>query len=135
MSIKPILNFEKNFDQRLDGQPNMFVLSSYQEQAFISTAKGNLLLVDLIGKTKVVELEEAFKISQVKACINCHGKFFIFANKMEKIKGLFLLELDEKDFDEGKFNHPDSLAKTDRFLIKWQSMLDVADVDLFCIEE
>lgn len=92
------------------------------------------MLIDIIDKVRFVELEDVFKISHVKACLNCHGKFFIFANKREKIKGIFLLQLDEDDLELG-LDIQENLAENDRYLIKWSAMLDVSDVNIFCIEE
>lgn len=60
-------------------------------------------MIDMIKKdeekAKCMDLEHIFKISQVKACINAHGKFYILANKRQKTKGLFLLALDENELD------------------------------------
>ena len=81
---------------------------------------------------KCIDLEHIFKISQVKACLNAHGKFYIVANKRHKTKGLYLLDLDENDLD---LEEQENFSENDKYLIKWSTQLDLGDVDIFCIDD
>jgi hypothetical protein len=38
-----------------------------------------------------MEVDEVFGITDVKACVNLFGKFFILANKRVKNKGVYLV--------------------------------------------
>ena len=89
-------------------------------------------MIDLIEKQKFVELEDVFKISQIRACMNAFGKFYIVANKRQKDKGIFLLALDENDLD---LKDQENFSENDQYLIKWSTNLDIGDVDIFCVQD
>ena len=65
-----------------------------------------------------MDLEHIFKISLVKACLNANGNFYILANKRQKIKGIYLLSLDENDLD---LEEQENFSEYDKYLIKWST--------------
>ena len=89
VSGSPQINFKDHFgalwnqDESIEGstRKNTVLFPDDKTLAFVQTTGGNILLIDLIEKQKYVELEEVFKISNVKACMNAYGKFYILANK------------------------------------------------------
>ena len=62
-----------------------------------------------------VDIDRVFSISEVKACLNFSGKFYILANSFQKIRGLYLLEIDESDLGIDI----DLENKSHNFHIKW----------------
>lgn len=72
-----------------------------------------------------VGLDVKYHITDVRACLNCYGKFYIIANKFEKNRGLYLLELDENE--PCKKSYPD-------FIIKSNVSLEIGDANLFTLE-
>lgn len=70
-------------------------------------------------------LDVKYHVTDVRACKNCYGKFYIFANKFEKNRGLYLMELDENE--PCKKSYPD-------FIIKSNISLEIGDANLFNLE-
>ena len=80
-----------------------------------------------------MEVDEIFGVRDVKACVNLLGKFFILANQRFKNKGVFLLQIDENNWD--KIEELGDENENDSFLIKWEHKLDIDDVDLYVKED
>lgn len=86
-----------------------------------------MVFVDIKSKKKKeIPVDIQYSISDVKACLNANGKFYIFANKLKKERGIFILELDEKD--PCMKEHPD-------FIIRWKNSLEVGDANISILVE
>ena len=70
------------------------------------------IVTGLKSETKEeINIDYSFKVNNVKACINASGKFFILANKLNKVSGVFLIELDE--------NKPVNKDEKPHILLNW----------------
>ena len=61
---------------------------------------------------KEIDVDNNFLITDVKACVFSNNKFYVLANKFEKMRGVFILMIDESN-----------LSKLNRknFIIKWNN--------------
>jgi hypothetical protein len=91
-------NFPETFDFQLERSPDLFVMNNTQNM-FVVVAQGDILLVDH-NSGKKIEIDEKFGVCEIRACINAYERFYIFANKKDKQRGIFLLEIKEDDFDK-----------------------------------
>lgn len=127
-SVQVIIDFLKEFNFSLDRQPSLFVMNSNQTVMFVC-ADNDIILFDIqdIQNKQMVELDEIFMISEIKACLNKFGKFYILANKLHKTQGVFLIQIDEmniQSLQSPKFD------KSKAFIIKWNNQLDIGNANL-----
>ena len=80
--------------------------------AFIA-AKDDVLFINFKSEEEI-DIDSTYFLSEVKACHFSNGMFFILANKCEKIRGVFILMIDENSLD-------DKNSKNGTFLIKWKN--------------
>lgn len=73
-------------------------------------------MIDLVRELEI-DIDEKFFIGDIRSIVFIRGKFYLLANKCERMLGYFLLEIDEKDI---KNMNP-------RYLINWKSRLDIGD--------
>ena len=66
-----------------------------------------------------------FKISNVKACIQYNGIFYILANVLDKTKGIYLFTFDER-------NPTKYFKKT--FILKWKNQLEIGNANLYMMK-
>ena len=86
-------------------------MNSTQTIAFLDSGY-DILLIDIQNK-KRIDLEATLFISDIRACVNDFGKFFILANKYHKTQGVFLIQIDESKINDKEFD------ETKIFIIKW----------------
>jgi len=70
-----------------------------------------------------LDIDNRFKIGEVRCIKERGGKFYILANKCERQLGTYLIALNP--------NNPEKRE----FLINWKTKLDIADADIFFITQ
>ena len=87
-------------------------------------ASDDVLLLDL-KQGHEIDIDKIFKISEVKASISFKNKYYILANKYERSRGLFLLEIDQN------VNSTDTESQIEKYMIKWKNQLEISDCEMF----
>jgi len=86
------------------------------------TTKEEAILLDIYNDRQI-DIDDFYKISDIKACLYSKGRFYLLANKHEKIRGFFLIQIDEND-PKGKNNY---------FILKWKHHLEIGDADIYLL--
>ena len=77
-------------------------------------AQEDVVIVRLRPNKEEIDFDIKCNISEVKACLNTNGKFYILANKYKKDRGIFLMEVDEEYLCENE---------NPQFIIRWKTSL------------
>ena len=81
----------------------------------------DVLFVD-INRKEEVDIDNLYKIGDIRSIVYTDKKFYILANKCERLLGYYLIAIDEKK--PGDVTNPN-------MLINWKSKLDIADANLY----
>ena len=76
-----------------------------------------------------IDIDEKYVISDMKSVIFSGGFFYILANKLEGILGVYVLKIPEMICGTNDHDH------NNEFLLKWTQKLDIADADMFIKSE
>lgn len=108
-----ILSLQQEFGFTLKYSPDIFVTNESQEVAFIASNQDAFMVHLVSGKHthanssqkikkehRICNIDDIFKVSEIKKCIYSKGNFFIVANQRDKHKGIFLLEIEENPFSK-----------------------------------
>jgi len=107
------------FTNAIEKQPDYVVFDPSQQFAVIASID-DALWVDLKNRNEI-DIDEHFKLSDIKALMYSEGKFYCLANRHHRKLGYFLLELD--------VNCIDNLCNYS-YVIKWQNKLSIGDGSL-----
>ena len=128
------LNRIHKFSGKLLVQPDALTLNSNQSVAFVSASKDSLF-VKLNEKEAQREVDFDFKndIFDIQASLSANGKFYLLANRYKRYKGVFLVELDEKDpcgddFEEDNENQF-------KFLLVRNTQLDISNANMYILHQ
>jgi len=80
-------------------------------------------MIDLL-KNKEIDIDQLFFIADIRACIYNKGHFYILANKYKKVRGIFLLDIDESKI--GINNNT-----MGRFIYKLKNLLEIGDASIY----
>lgn len=77
-----------------------------------------------ISNDEEIDIDNQYHIGDIRSVVNINEKFYVLANKCDKLLGYYLIEIDEKD----------PTLQDPTFLINWKSKLDIGDAGLFMVE-
>ena len=86
------------------------------------TTKEEAILID-VHNDRQIDIDGFYNISDIKACLYSEGRFYLLANKHERVRGFFLIQIDEND-PRGKNNY---------FILKWKHHLEIGDADIYLL--
>ena len=72
------------------------VFNSKQTMAFVSCNSYDSIFVDSETRQEI-DFDVKCKVNEVQACKYKDGKFYILANRVDRQRGVFLMEIDEND--------------------------------------
>ena len=109
-------------------KPEFLVFNVDQSVAFIAAQDDVLFVNQNIENVldQEIDVDNNFLITDVKACLFYNKKFYVLANKFEKMRGVFLLMIDESN-----------LTRLNRknFIIKWNNQLEIGDADIYIVND
>jgi hypothetical protein len=82
------------FQNYLNSQPVYCVFNKGQDKVVIATFY-DVLYVD-IKKDLEVDIDNLYHVGDIRSIVNFENKFYVLANKQERLLGYYLLEIDEK---------------------------------------
>ena len=83
------------FQNYLNRQPIYAVFNEKQNIAIIATFYDVLFLN--IEKDEEIDIDNLFHIGDIRSVINVNEKFYVLANKCDKLLGYYLIEIDENN--------------------------------------
>jgi hypothetical protein len=83
------------FQNYLNSQPIYAVFNEKQNIAIIATFYDVLFLN--IEKDEEIDIDNLFHIGDIRSVINVNEKFYVLANKCDKLLGYYLIEIDENN--------------------------------------
>ena len=76
----------------------------------------------MMNSDEEVDVDAQYSISDIKACHYSNKMFYILANKCQKIRGVYLLAIDETNLNE---------SSKKNFIIKWKNQIEIGDGDIY----
>ena len=74
-----------------------------------------------IESQRELDIDDLYGVADIRKIIQGDGKFYILANKRNKVMGNYLLSIAESDVE----------TSPPTYLINWKQKLDIADADIF----
>ena len=104
------------FNCELEKKPEIFVFNESQTLAFVAVKED--IFFTKFKTEEEIDIDTMYRISDVKACIFHGNKFLILCSKCEKVRGVYLLCIDEDKIDD--YNKKN-------MIIKWKTHLRIGD--------
>ena len=79
-------------------------------------------MVNMKNKEEI-DIDQLFFIGDIRACIYNDGHFYLLGNKYKNVRGIFLLDIDEK-----KVHLKDN--SMGRFIYKLKNLLEIGDANI-----
>ena len=111
------------FDNYLNSQPIYCVFNTTQKVCLIGSFL-DVLFLDMPKKLEL-DIDNQYKIGDVRGVVYHGSKFYVLANKCNKMLGYYLLEIREKN----------PITTGAEFLINWKSKLDIGDAAINLLED
>lgn len=110
------------FENYLNSQP-IYVVFNEDQNILIVASFYDVLYVDIV-KSVEIDIDNRFLIGDIRSIVNIDKKFYVLANKREKLLGYYLIEIDEGE----------PLATRPQYLINWKTKLDIGDAALYLLK-
>ena len=71
-----------------------------------------------------IDIDEKYKIGDIRSLIYSNNKYYLLANKCNRVLGYYLLEIDECE----------DAKKEGNWLLFWKAKLDISDTQMFVLD-
>jgi len=83
------------FENYLNSQP-IYVVFNEDQNILIVASFYDVLYIDIV-KSVEIDIDNRFLIGDIRSIVNIDKKFYVLANKCEKLLGYYLVEIDENE--------------------------------------